>query len=391
MKFLTHIDLSKNQLQNAVVHPLGTAPLGGVEGQIYYNSTIGDKKLYIYNGATWTPVGDITSVVSTTPQLTVTSGTSGDVSLAIDVATSISNGGTGLATADLVYDYIDGLSIVKSLIAGNGITVSSATGNVTVSHAGTSSVSNLVGSGRTYVTGLTFDAFGHVTGVSTGTETVVDTNTTYAISVGAGGSNSSTIVLTGSDTSSDSVTISGTTNEIEINESGDTITIGLPNDVTITNNLIVGGNLTVSGTVTTVNTETILLADNILTLNSNATGTPTENAGIEVERGDSTNVGVIWNEATDRWQFTNDGITYYNIPVGPDATQDSYSTTLTATSGAQDVIHNLGSRNVIVQLYDSVTYETLYADIVRTSSNVVTVTFVSTPPNAVIAMVQLID
>lgn len=390
MKFLTHIDLSKNQLQNAVVHPLGTAPLGGVEGQIYYNSTIGDKKLYIYNGATWTPVGDITSVVSTTPQLTVTSGTSGDVSLAIDIASSISNGGTGLATADLVYDYIDGLSIVKSLIAGNGITVSSATGNVTVSHAGTSSVSNLVGSGRTYVTGLTFDAFGHVTGVSTGTETVVDTNTTYDLTA-VGQLGGAAISLVGSNSITDSIFLGGTPNEIVVSAVGTTISIGLPDDVTITNNLVVGGNLTVSGTVTTVNTETILLADNILTLNSNATGTPTENAGIEVERGDSTNVGVIWNEATDRWQFTNDGITYYNIPVGPDATQDSYSTTLTATSGAQDVTHNLGSRNVIVQLYDSVTYETLYADIVRTSSNVVTVTFVSTPPNAVIAMVQLID
>lgn len=390
MKFLTHIDLSKNQLQNAVVHPLGTAPLGGVEGQIYYNSTIGDKKLYIYNGATWTPVGDITSVVSTTPQLTVTSGTSGDVSLAIDIASSISNGGTGLATADSVYDYIDGLSIVKSLIAGNGIAVSSATGDVTVSHAGTSSVSNLVGSGRTYVTGLTFDAFGHVTGVSTGTETVVDTNTTYDLTA-VGQLGGAAISLVGSNSITDSIFLGGTPNEIVVSAVGTTISIGLPDDVTITNNLVVGGNLTVSGTVTTVNTETILLADNILTLNSNATGTPTENAGIEVERGDSTNVGVIWNEATDRWQFTNDGITYYNIPVGPDATQDSYSTTLTATSGAQDVTHNLGSRNVIVQLYDSVTYETLYADIVRTSSNVVTVTFVSTPPNAVIAMVQLID
>lgn len=390
MKFLTHIDLSKNQLQNAVVHPLGTAPLGGVEGQIYYNSTIGDKKLYIYNGATWTPVGDITSVVSTTPQLTVTSGTAGDVSLAIDIASSISNGGTGLATADSVYDYIDGLSIVKSLIAGNGITVSSATGNVTVSHAGTSSVSNLVGSGRTYVTGLTFDAFGHVTGVSTGTETVVDTNTTYDLTA-VGQLGGAAISLVGSNSITDSIFLGGTLNEIVVGAVGTTISIGLPDDVTITNNLVIGGNLTVSGTVTTVNTETILLADNILTLNSNATGTPTENAGIEVERGDSTNVGVIWNEATDRWQFTNDGVTYYNIPVGPDATQDSYSTTLTATSGAQDVTHNLGSRNVIVQLYDSATYETLYADIVRTSANIVTVTFVSTPPNAVIAMVQLID
>ena len=79
------------------------------------------------------------------------------------------------------------------------------------------------------------------------------------------------------------------------------------------NNLIVSGNLTVSGTTTTVNTETINLADNIVLLNSNATGAPSENGGIEVERGDSTNVSLLWNESTDRWQFTNDGTTYINI------------------------------------------------------------------------------
>lgn len=79
------------------------------------------------------------------------------------------------------------------------------------------------------------------------------------------------------------------------------------------NNITVSGNLTVSGTTTTVNTETINLADNIITLNSNATGSPSENSGIEVERGDSTNVSLIWNESTDRWQFTNDGSTYVNL------------------------------------------------------------------------------
>jgi hypothetical protein len=71
---------------------------------------------------------------------------------------------------------------------------------------------------------------------------------------------------------------------------------------TISSNLVISGNLTVSGTTTTVNTETINLADNIITLNSNFTGNdPTENAGIEVERGDLTNKSFFWNEATDQW------------------------------------------------------------------------------------------
>ena len=79
-------------------------------------------------------------------------------------------------------------------------------------------------------------------------------------------------------------------------------------------NVTVGGNLTVSGTTTTVNTETINLADNIILLNSNATGTPSENAGIEVERGDSTNVQFFWDEANDRW--STDGGTLQSTIIG---------------------------------------------------------------------------
>ena len=66
-------------------------------------------------------------------------------------------------------------------------------------------------------------------------------------------------------------------------------------------NVTVSGNLTVSGTTTTVNSETISMADNLFIINSNATGSPTENGGFEVERGDSLNVQFLWNETDDRW------------------------------------------------------------------------------------------
>ena len=67
------------------------------------------------------------------------------------------------------------------------------------------------------------------------------------------------------------------------------------------NNMTFSGNLTVSGTTTTVNTETISLADNQIVLNSNATGSASENAGIEIERGDDANKTLIWDESNDRW------------------------------------------------------------------------------------------
>ena len=75
-------------------------------------------------------------------------------------------------------------------------------------------------------------------------------------------------------------------------------------DTSVGGNLTVAGNLTVSGTTTTINTETLLLADNLITLNSNYTGdTPSESAGIEVERGTVDNAFVRWNETSDYWEL----------------------------------------------------------------------------------------
>ena len=76
--------------------------------------------------------------------------------------------------------------------------------------------------------------------------------------------------------------------------------VGTTDNVTF-NDMTVSGNFTVSGTTTTVNTETINLADNTITLNSNATGSASEDGGIEIERGDDTNKTLIWNETTDKW------------------------------------------------------------------------------------------
>ena len=74
----------------------------------------------------------------------------------------------------------------------------------------------------------------------------------------------------------------------------------------VTGNTVLDGNLTITGTETTVNTETINLADNTIVLNSNATGAPNENAGIEIERGDSANKTFLWNEGAQYWDIGSD-------------------------------------------------------------------------------------
>lgn len=326
VKYLTSLDLRTNELQYASIHPLTTAPtaLSAQLGQVYFNTV--DNKLKIYTSNGWQTVGGVTSIT-----------------------------------------------------AGSGIDVSSdtLTGIFTVSHTDTSSVSSLTASSRTYVTGLTFDTFGHVTGFTTGTETVVDTNTTYDLGVVAS-AGMARVRLSGSDSTNDDVFISGTENEVDVSVSGSTVSIGLPNDVTIGGALVIGGNLTVNGTVTTVNTETINLADNIILLNSNATGTATESAGIEVERGADDNRSLIWNETNNRWELqANDG-NYY--PIGYVTGADSYATSIGGATSIT-VTHNLNTRDVDVQLYDNATYETVIADVVRTTVNTLTVSF-NTAPSA---------
>lgn len=55
-KFLNNVNLNKNELQNAKIQALASAPSSPVEGQIYFNSTVGDKRIYVWNGTAWKTV-----------------------------------------------------------------------------------------------------------------------------------------------------------------------------------------------------------------------------------------------------------------------------------------------------------------------------------------------
>jgi len=64
-------------------------------------------------------------------------------------------------------------------------------------------------------------------------------------------------------------------------------------NIDIAGNLIVTGNLTVSGTTTSVDTNIVTIGDNIIVLNADETGTPSQSAGFEIERGTSSNVQFV--------------------------------------------------------------------------------------------------
>ena len=434
-KFLTPIDLNKLELQNAVIQNLATDPSSPVQGQVYYNTAV--DKIKVYDGGSWVEVGNSTEeiqdiigglisagngisvnyndggnalVITNTGVLsltgtasevvvsasagnvtlslpdTINADTSGNAATATKLATartiSISGQASGSASFDgsqnidiaLTLDSADSVSSITG--TANEIDVSASVGSVTLS----------------LPTNIHVDVTGDLTG-NADTASALETARTIALtgdvtgSVSFDGSGSVAIATTiannsvalGTDTTGDYVTsVSGTLNEITVSGTGEsaTVTIGLPDDVSITGGLTVGGNLTVNGSATYVNTEIVTINDNTIVLNSNETGSPSQNAGIEVERGTSTNVSLLWNETSDTWTVTNDGTNYHSITRKHSADVGNAS----ATSFA--ITHNLGTRDVTVNVYDNATYETVDTDVVRTDANTVTVSFALAPSSS---------
>jgi len=87
-------------------------------------------------------------------------------------------------------------------------------------------------------------------------------------------------------------------------------------NVTITTHTVtVAGNLTVTGTTTSVETTNTEITDAIITLNNGepGAGVTSTYSGFEVDRGSSTNVAIRWNETSDKWELTTDGVSYDEI------------------------------------------------------------------------------
>jgi fibronectin-binding autotransporter adhesin len=113
------------------------------------------------------------------------------------------------------------------------------------------------------------------------------------------------------------LSILGTNNEIETNASGQSITIGLPNNVTIGNDLVVSNNLTVFGTASFQNTTNLEVADRFILL---ASGSNTAGDGGLVVQQDTQDVGELfgWDSGVSRWGVTG-SFTASNSSYTPDA------------------------------------------------------------------------
>jgi hypothetical protein len=109
MKFLTSLDLNKNQLLSPVIHKLSTAPANPVQGLIYYDTD--DNNIYSYNSTTssWDRVTNLRSSEFSAAVLAIVNGL--DVKRSVSLATTVANGNLDLNGSETV----DGVSTTDGM------------------------------------------------------------------------------------------------------------------------------------------------------------------------------------------------------------------------------------------------------------------------------------
>ena len=188
---------------------------------------------------------------TTIPQLTV------DAQGRITGATNIASATTLNITGDSGSDGIALLSETLSFTGDTGITTTVSANDVSIDLDNTAVTPASYGT-TTAIPVITIDQQGRITAASTATIA-----TTLNLAADSG-TDDGVALLT------DTLTVSGTANEIETSVSGDTITVGIVANPTLTGNVIVSGNLTVQGTQTSVESTVITLDDPVIMLADNS-------------------------------------------------------------------------------------------------------------------------
>lgn len=310
-KFLVNLDLAKNQILNAAIQNLPSAPGSPVAGQVYYNT--GDNRIYFWDGTAWIDMsGDIRDVIGGAG---LTAGTSNGV-ITLDV--NVDNSTVEIAT-DTIRVKDGGITTAKLANVSTDLTTNSQTTAVPTAAAVKSYVDANIG------------GLGNLEGA-------------WDASSGAFPVGSSPTAGT---KSGDYwyVSVAGTTGGVAFNV-GDVI-------------------------IAKVNAASTTLASDWIQLEVNRDQATETTLGL-AEIATQTEV----NTGTDDLRI----VTPLKLKTYLDAAVGGYAANVgnaSATSFA--LTHNLGTRDVIVAIYDNATYEEVLADVVATSTTVVTVSFAIAP------------
>jgi len=137
--------------------------------------------------------------------------------------------------------------------AGSGLTLT----GTTFSHTDTSSASSVNNSGRTYIQDITIDTYGHVTGISSATETVTNTDTNYYLNGASFNTSDGVLTLTVSGTSNQTVDLDG---RYQLAGTYNTI-IGTDSDINTSGATIIDNIYVTDGVITSMGTRTLTPGD----------------------------------------------------------------------------------------------------------------------------------
>jgi hypothetical protein len=226
--------------------------------------------------------------------------TGGTASLATVTATALNSGNATITGGDISGTDVD--------MSGQTLTLDADAINGDKVHGGTISAASLAGTTGNTIGGydITVGA-GKTLDVSSGTLTVANDQISGDAIDGGTVSNFASTGIDDTGTSATVLTLDDTdaTFGVNLDLGTNTLDAGASTlaSLSVTGNAVVNGDLTVSGSVTTTLSETVNIEDNTIVLNSNETGAPSENGGVEVNRGTSDNASILWNETSDAFEM----------------------------------------------------------------------------------------